>query len=474
MPGTETDRGVAPLIGFILLFALVAAGTAAVVVVGGAAIDGTQTQVDTNSANTLFQTVDKKASDLERFSTANSAVVPVPDHLTGQVEIDHNEAWINVSVSPSGSNTVCETGRINMGTMRYERDSDTVLVYQAGGIFHDTDSGITIASNPSVKYEQSNLQFRVLNFTKDQDVPNNIVLSNDPSESQNKTQSVQQTLRNCLAGTSGDGEPPTIGVQVHSQYASGWEQFLTDAYPNQSAIHWEHNNTVKAVFEPENATGPTPTSDVLCSNDEEGEYRWDVKRNGERTELRLICGHEDENGNGNGQIRVRYEYDRLDAQDTVNITVNDTHRRNYDKWTNHTRWRFNQSSRDLYRLHTAELRKEGEWQTNTSGSWDEISGDEDFNQTKDNRTWRRDDDPESAFPDDELSMGPPDAIAGSLLEKHPYLNVSNLKESPRNSPNVEKALRRLRESPGSSGTDTFRPADFVQLKIFQVSADESE
>jgi hypothetical protein len=451
---------------------MVAAGAVAVLAVGGAALQDTQTQIDTDSAEKLFRTIDEEASDLERFSMASSTSVRVPDHLAGQVNLDHDAAWINVSVMPAGSDEVCDTGRINMGTVQYERDGEPVAVYQAGGIFKETNSGIAVASNPSVKYKQSNLQLRMLDFERHEDVPRKLVLANDPAKSHDETRAIEETLHNCLQNASSDDAPPRIGVEVHSQYASGWQQYFEDTYPDQN-VTFENENTVKTVFDPDEQTESAPGTDLLCNNGEEGKYEWDVDDGDNRPRLRLICNGDDEDDEDEygENLRIRYKYERLDGQDSINISVNSTHRKHLDnKYSNNTRWRFDQSTRKLSELKESRIREEGEWQTkDDDGEWDKED-----NYKKDVKLeWERDDHDVDEFPSN-LSMGPPDEIAGSLLRKHPYLDADNLKETPTNSPPPEDLFESLRESSTSSETVTFRPAEYVQIKVFQITSEDSQ
>jgi hypothetical protein len=460
----QTRRGVAPVLGFILLFVLVVLASISVVIVGSAAIDDTQTEIDTATAEKLLRTVEGKATNLRRFEMRTSTAVEVPDHLAGQVTLDHDEAWVNVSI-PSAP---CHTGPIEMGTVRYDRDGETVSVYQAGGIFTETDAGTEVVSNPDLGYRQGSLQFHLLNFTTDRDTANKIVLSNAPKDSRDMTNSIRRQLRDCLEDASDGSEPPTINVEVHSQYASGWHQYFNAAYPNQTAVYFAENNTVKSVFDPENAGINTSTSQTptLCEEGEDTEYRWDEEVDGNETELRLICGED-----SGDEMRIRYDH-FLDGGDNITRQIDSDTREVLDTYRNNTRWRYDQSSRNLTELHEYDLDSEGEKQVkDDDGDWEEQT---DVNHSL-YREWERDDESVDDYPSDAPRMGPPEVVAGALLRKHPYLTYENLTDGASND-GAEELIESLREtSPGEYESDPVKSADdYIEIRIVSLSSEQSQ
>jgi FlaG/FlaF family flagellin (archaellin) len=299
MGKSSNQRGVTNLVGFVLLLGIVLAGAAIVSAVGGAALNQVQDEADADLAVKTFRNVDSGATSHRQFSTASSSQTGIPSELSGKMVMEEGGAEVNVTVTPPGSSTTCTTGDLSMGSMRYVRNGETVAVYEGGGIFEQTESGFVVRSQPDLNYRDARLQVWLFDFQETSDASNQIGLRNDVAATRSTTRTVRNDLESCLSGaTTGDGEP-RIEVEIDSEYVEGWTRYFESAYPNQQTSYWETNQTVRTVFNgsdsPTSAADDSDDTQPVCASD-----------GGYSDEFEVEIRNETE-PSGGGEIRERHE-----------------------------------------------------------------------------------------------------------------------------------------------------------------------
>lgn len=142
----ESDRGATPLVGLLLLFALVFIGATIVVVTGMGLIDALQ---DGATDEQTVQSMQEIRSDLATLEQAGDRKVPL--EILGQEPDVKGEGTMTVELVTTGADN--PSFEREMGSLVYDGGAD-VHAYQAGGIFTVSDSGTTVAGNPDLNHGQ--------------------------------------------------------------------------------------------------------------------------------------------------------------------------------------------------------------------------------------------------------------------------------------------------------------------------------
>ncbi|WP_224332165.1 DUF7289 family protein [Haloprofundus halobius] len=223
------DRGQSELIGVVLLFGLVVAGTAAVVALGGVAIDDAKGQSEFDRAEQVMTLLDSKVATV---ALGDSSVKTVSlGRSNGLYRVDESSGTLRiVHRNYDGAGSTKTLYDQPLGAVVYRADGGTIA-YQGGGVWsaHD-DGGATMVSPPEFHYRDGTLTLPVVRTTGAADTSTSGGLSSaritgvsrgeavypDPSATYDEN---GQEYRNPV-------ENGRVVVEVQSDYYRAWAGFF--------------------------------------------------------------------------------------------------------------------------------------------------------------------------------------------------------------------------------------------------------
>jgi len=220
------DRGVSELVGVVLLFGIVIAGSAMIFVSGTAVSDDVRAEGRVDAASSTFSELDRSVQSLaqqrgnEREAISLGAVNPNDAEIR-----DTGEMTLRID-----GNTDC-TATMPLSALEYSDDGGTTIAYEGGAIWEDTESGLVTEKAPELGFRDGSLQLQVVRIdgaVEDDDV----TVDYDRAESIDETEDV----RDDLFATEECTRPETLTVSVTSDYYRGWERHF-DAEFGESNVN---------------------------------------------------------------------------------------------------------------------------------------------------------------------------------------------------------------------------------------------
>src|SRR6056297_3492607 len=151
----SSDRGVGPVIGVILITAMVLTVAVTVAAFGAAMLQDTQSDIEQSQTETAFSQLAVDASELRQ----NGDEVDFDfGHRDGEIRTVDDTGAIKVQLERSnGTDVLTNT---SLRSLVYERDGKEVA-YQGGGVFRKQGEGSSLVSAPEFFYRDNSLVFPV-------------------------------------------------------------------------------------------------------------------------------------------------------------------------------------------------------------------------------------------------------------------------------------------------------------------------
>ncbi len=229
------DRGASPILGIVLLFGMVFAGAALVIISGSMVLDALDDQTSTERAQQTFQQVDHDLSTLT-FSGEGSTSMNF-DAQSGEKYELRQRGTLSVTVANRFGDSCSKD--VTLGTLQHENGGGT-MAYQAGGIWRETESGSTMVSSPDIEYTNRSidddtfygLDFAVVNLSGS-------VGSGEHRASLSSDRPGRELT--CLEDDS-FGYPSNVTITVEdTPYHDAWYRFLRDEFdavdPSEAGAH---------------------------------------------------------------------------------------------------------------------------------------------------------------------------------------------------------------------------------------------
>ncbi|MFC7115218.1 hypothetical protein ACFQH2_10005 [Natronoarchaeum sp. GCM10025703] len=213
------DRGVAHVLGVILMAGFAITVAATVAVAGAAMFTESQSGIETAQVESSFSSLAADASDLEDGDSVEFDLGTADGNLevkegTGKLKIYH--------VGTDGTKNVYSDGDdpIPINSLVYTNENGDTVAYQGGGVFRQRGSGSSLVSAPDFYYRDNALSFPIQKV--DGDISSSGTLSGEleleredrhyPTDDVNKN--------NPLSGG-------TVYVELESEYCQGWEEYFS-------------------------------------------------------------------------------------------------------------------------------------------------------------------------------------------------------------------------------------------------------
>ncbi|AGB30262.1 archaeal flagellin-like protein [Natrinema pellirubrum DSM 15624] len=255
------DRGASPLVGIVLLFALVIMGAMLVFVAGSAMLDAIKSEANSEQTQQFAMEIDHRLTTVA--TTGSDQPLPI-DEMQGNeptITDDGNISvrWYNAS---SGSRT-CAPVEGELRALEFELD-DRTIAHQGGGIWEKTDRGVSTVSEPNIGYDNDSLQLQIMELEEDDFGSSGTVARADHSRSTELTETINSRARACS-----DAASIEFSIE-NSTYHEGWATYLEDAVgaDEYSEVSVTHKPATEAVVvQIENVRTPVESASLLIESD---------------------------------------------------------------------------------------------------------------------------------------------------------------------------------------------------------------
>lgn len=227
----DDQRGVSPVMGLIILIAMVVAGIAVVLLTGSTMVDSLEAGAEQEKVEMCLDETD------HRLATVAS---------TGQEQpMEFEDQQCQPQTAETGSITVAwyddgddletfdwtdedETESVDLGALEFDL-SDQTVAHQGGGIWELTDSGARVERAPPIGFDdEDDLQLEFMRI--DSNVSDGS-LSKATSDYQNATNTAE-----ALADYAQDIDGENFAIRIDSEYADGWERHFKEQAEETSRL----------------------------------------------------------------------------------------------------------------------------------------------------------------------------------------------------------------------------------------------
>ena len=211
----ETGRGLSPVVGIVLLFAMVFLGAALVFIAGASMMDALEAQVDQERVDLFVDETDHRLMTVA--ASGQNQELPI-DEVDGEVRVVDDG---HVNVTWHGGN-IDATADDDLGALEFELE-DRTIAHQGGGIWEDTGDTVRADSEPQIGYdgESGTLELRILQIDEEVTDGGATMARADHTASGSLSDEIEAAARRS------DGENVTLSLE--SSYHEGWYRFLSDA-----------------------------------------------------------------------------------------------------------------------------------------------------------------------------------------------------------------------------------------------------
>ncbi|MFC6764045.1 DUF7289 family protein [Natrinema soli] len=280
-------RAASPVIGIILLFALVMMGAMLVFVAGSAMFDAIQSEADREQAQQFMLETDHRLSTVAETKTEQvlpDGVGPADVTGDGRIEV----AWYaNGSSSDPWSDPGCSVAD-SLGTLEYEQAGGTIA-HQGGGVWETTNGQTRIVSEPDIGYDNDTLKLQILQLDNGDFGGSEAVARADHSRATKLTEEIKQTAAGCPNGTN-------VAFRITSSYHEGWYQYLQSEFDGNASVTHDpgaENVTVRI----ENVREPFDPAMFIVAKDYGLQGPGGKPLNHEQRLARSLTGKSGNNGN---------------------------------------------------------------------------------------------------------------------------------------------------------------------------------
>ncbi|QSG02650.1 DUF7289 family protein [Natranaeroarchaeum sulfidigenes] len=216
----SNDRGVAHVLGVILMAGFAITVAATVAVAGASMFADSQSQIETSQVESSFSSLAADASELEDGESVEFDLGTADGQLevreSGELKIYHEgtDGTTDVYTEENGD-------PVTINSLVYENEDGNTVAYQAGGVFRQHGSGSSLVSAPDFYYRDNALSFPIQKV--DGDISSSGTLSGELE--------LQREDRHYPVYDNDDKSNPlsggTVYVEMESEYCQAWEDYFS-------------------------------------------------------------------------------------------------------------------------------------------------------------------------------------------------------------------------------------------------------
>ena len=207
------DRGVAHVLGVILMAGFAITVAATVAVAGASMFADSQSQIETAQVESSFSSLAADASELEDGESVDFDL----GTADGQLEVRENTGDLTIRHSDHG-----EIYSDSINSLEYTTEDGDTVAYQGGGVFRQHGSGSSVVSAPDFYYRDNALSFPIQTVNPDSEIHNTGTLSGELALEREERHYPDPDD----PGKSNPLEGGTVFIEMDSDYCLGWEQYF--------------------------------------------------------------------------------------------------------------------------------------------------------------------------------------------------------------------------------------------------------
>jgi hypothetical protein len=246
---TEDQRAVSPLVGVVLLIGIVAIAALAVFVTGASMLDAFESDANAEQAQQVMTEMDHRIATVA--ATGKDQQLPDEGTITNDGAI--NVTWYNASTGAR-----CSPVQGKLRALEFEVN-DRTIAHQGGGIWQKTENGVTVVSEPQIKYNGNSLRLQILQLEEGNFTGSETVAKANHSKATSLTRQINTAASGCPDATD-------IEVEIESSYYEGWTRYLEDTVGASNVTAYAGNETVEMKIQDVRNPASTPT--VLIKSDD--------------------------------------------------------------------------------------------------------------------------------------------------------------------------------------------------------------
>ncbi|WP_415381137.1 hypothetical protein [Halosimplex sp. TS25] len=227
---SQDARGVSNVLGIVLLFAVVIAGTALVVSIGAAALDDTSNGLDVSRAEKTLTQFDSRSAMVALGGTSHQGV-SLSAASGAAYRVDDAAGWMNVTIYNQTADETETLTNVTLGAVRYE-NGDHDIAYQGGGVWKGTEAGTVMLSPPEFHFRSATLTLPIITVDGTSTLGSGVTVS----------KADQTRVRYPNATDDADFTNPLdmgyVNVTVHSDYYEAWGRFF--AQRTEGNVSYNH------------------------------------------------------------------------------------------------------------------------------------------------------------------------------------------------------------------------------------------
>ena len=210
------DRGVAHVLGVILMAGFAITVAATVAVAGASMFADSQSQIETSQVESSFSSLAADASELEDGESVEFDL----GTADGQLEVKEDTGHLKIHHEKGGETTTVYDRNVN--SLEYTTEDGDVVGYQAGGVFRQHGSGSSVVSAPDFYYRDNALSFPIQRVDPNSDIHSSGILG---GELELKREDPHYPTND--PDKSNPLEGGTVYVELETEYCQGWEEYFS-------------------------------------------------------------------------------------------------------------------------------------------------------------------------------------------------------------------------------------------------------
>lgn len=237
--GRRSDRAVSEVVGVVLLFGLVLAGAAVVILSGASVTESVNDERRIEEAEVNMKEVDGRVGSMDQSDDPVS-IDPVGDSGDGTGAMRLQESTSSVEFSINGS-AACSSS-VELGSIRYVTTSDRWVAYEGGGVWRNEGGMTMMVSAPDLTYDNGSVNFVAHNVSGSGNTTQGVQLRRNVDQSATQTDTFMRD--HLTESASGDLCKPReeLHVVVESPYYRAWADYFRQEFPNSTTITVNSSN----------------------------------------------------------------------------------------------------------------------------------------------------------------------------------------------------------------------------------------
>lgn len=248
MSGSPGARGQSEVLGVVLLLGITIIGTGTVVVMGGQALDSTQSATEVESMGLSMTQFDAQAA-LVALGGSGSQVVDLSAVRNGRITIQPDAGSMtiihkNYDGKDAGNDRTI-LPETNLGAVVYE-NGVTTIAYQAGGVWQSSGRGSVMLSPPEFHYREETLTLPLVTV----DAAGSQSASGPVTASIEESGPIQKVYPNTTDNPAFTN-PVTNGhivLKIQSTYYRAWANYFNQQTAANVQTYAENQTTVVSLY----------------------------------------------------------------------------------------------------------------------------------------------------------------------------------------------------------------------------------